>query len=114
MCWDTTTGTAQAHPMQSSEEVDACAVSLDGRIVVSGSVDRSLKVWNTATGALTRTLTQHTESVHALAVRAGSGFYCASGSEDRTVRIWQPQIGRMVRIVRGHGGSNLSLASPSS
>jgi WD40 repeat protein len=95
--------------------------SPDGKTVVTASADRSIKVWE-AGGKLLRTLTQHTEIVHCLAIRptteAGAAdappWSCASGSDDKTVRIWQPGIGRMVRIVRKHEGAIFALAYTSS
>jgi len=89
----------------------------DGELLVTGSADRSLKVWQWPSGRLLRSLGNHTEIVHCLAMRPPVVFagrtlpaYCASGSDDRTVRIWQPGIGRMVRIVRYHEGPVFALA----
>ena len=89
----------------------------DGTIVVSGSADRSIKVWDASSRRLLRTLSNHTDAVHCLGLRptlphAGgiSPDSCASGGDDHTVRIWQPGIGRMVRIVRRHGGPIFCVA----
>jgi WD40 repeat protein len=82
-----------------------------GRIILTASADRSIKVWSTE-GKLLRSLGNHTEIVHKLAVRlTNSGqLECASASDDETVRIWQPQTGRMVRIVRNHNEPVYSIA----
>ncbi len=82
-----------------------------GEIILTASADRSIKVWSTE-GKLLRSLGNHTEIVHQLAVRlTGSGqLECASASDDETVRIWQPLIGRLVRIVRGHDEPVYSIA----
>lgn len=92
------------------------AYTPDGKRLVTSSADRSLKVWNPETGKLLRSFGNHTEIVHALAMRPPVVFagrtlpaYCASGSDDQTVRIWQPGIGRMVRIVRYHDGPIFAL-----
>jgi len=91
--------------------------SRDSATVVTGSTDRSIKVWDAAGGKLRRTLTNHTGAVYCLAGRPlpqggadAAPFACASGGDDRTLRIWQPEIGRMVRIVRGHEGPIFGLA----
>jgi WD40 repeat protein len=89
-----------------SGPVLALAVSPDGQWLCSGSVDQTIRVWDTATWRLVRSLNNHLGTVHSLAFRPASPEgrppYLASSSEDGTVRIWQPTIGRMVRIV-AHG-----------
>jgi WD40 repeat protein len=84
------------------------ALAFGPNCIVTGSADRSLKVWSSK-GELQRTLSQHTEAILALAFRPGTAT-CASAGDDRSVRAWQPEIGRMVRIVRRHEGSILALA----
>lgn len=97
--------------------VTSIAFAPSGKSVLTASADRSLKVWASVDGRLVRTLSHHTEAIHALAVipsspKNGSTLAaCASSGDDRSVRIWQPEIGRMVRIVRQHEGSILALAS---
>ncbi|HEX5176800.1 MAG TPA: WD40 repeat domain-containing protein [Chthoniobacteraceae bacterium] len=91
--------------------VQAAAFSRDGKIILSASLDRSIKVWSSANGALLHSLGQHTDAVHSMAVRpsADAPLVCATAGDDRTVRIWQPSIGRMIRIVRKHEGAILAL-----
>jgi WD40 repeat protein len=100
-----------------SRPVLAAAFSPDGQRLVTASVDRSIKVWDAATGKLQRSFSHHTDIVHCLSFRPRTvvggepvPFYCASGSDDKTVRVWQPEIGRMVRIVRGHEGPIFAVA----
>ncbi|QOV90586.1 WD40 repeat domain-containing protein [Humisphaera borealis] len=94
--------------------VTSVVFSPDSKLIATSSVDRSIKVWTVTDGALLRTLSNHTDSVHAIAGRSHSDpkapWTIASASDDRTVRIWQPGIGRMVRIVRGHEGPVLAVA----
>lgn len=72
------------------------------RRLVSAGVDRSLRVWDSATGKLQHSITIHTGTVNAMAIRpqAPTLPMVASAGDDRTVRFWQPSIGRMVRFVR--------------
>ena len=68
-----------------TETVSALALGPDGTLY-SGSVDDTIKVWNTDG---TCVLTDHTNTVWALAVKADGTLY--SGSWDRTIKVWEPQ-----------------------
>ncbi len=91
-----------------TEWVSAVAVAeLDGRpVVISGSGDRTVRVWDLATGTpLSRPFTGHTDWVRAVAVaKLDNRPVAISGSTDGTVRMWdlvkrQPVRG-IVRAVR--------------
>jgi WD40 repeat protein len=80
------------------------AVFLDAEQCISGGVDQTIRVWQSADGTLLRTLNNHTQAVNGLKMQPGitgtSTDLLASISEDRTVRIWQPRIGRLVKFAR--------------
>ena len=69
--WDLASGrelrTLEGH----SEGVHGVAVSADGRLAVSASVDKTLKVWDVGSGRELRTLTGHSDYVNGVAVSAG-------------------------------------------
>ncbi len=60
--------------------------------LISGSHDRTVKVWDTSTAACTAALTWHTHVVSSVAALPGAGRI-ASGSWDKTVRLWDLQAG---------------------
>jgi len=64
------------------------AFSPDGKQVASGSYDRTIKLWNSQTGQLLRTLAGHDKAVWSVAFNP-QGHTLASGSEDETIKIWQ-------------------------
>ncbi|XP_008571570.1 PREDICTED: WD repeat, SAM and U-box domain-containing protein 1 isoform X2 [Galeopterus variegatus] len=66
----------------------ACAFSHDGRMLVSGSVDKSVIVYDINTENILHTLTQHTRYVTTCAF-APNILLLATGSMDKTVNIWQ-------------------------
>jgi hypothetical protein len=79
----------------------AVAVSPDGRFIVSGSSDHTVKVWELESGRLLRSLEGHTGGVRAVAV-SPDGRFIVSGSEDRTVKVWELESGRLLRSLKGH------------
>ncbi|MGW5158050.1 nSTAND1 domain-containing NTPase [Nonomuraea wenchangensis] len=79
----------------------AVGFSPDGR-VVTGGVDRTVRIWEPATGAH-RALRGHTDEVMGLAV-SRDGRRVAGASRDGTVRIWEVDGAGDPRILRGHDG----------
>ena len=64
------------------------AVFPDGRRVVSGSNDKTLKVWAVATGKCVATLEGHRWEVFGVAVVPDDGLRIVSGSSDNTLKFW--------------------------
>ncbi|XP_021253302.1 WD repeat, SAM and U-box domain-containing protein 1 isoform X2 [Numida meleagris] len=71
-----------------SAPVLACAFSYDGQMLVSGSVDKCVIIYETNTGNILHTLSQHTRYVTTCAF-APHSLLLATGSMDKTVHIWQ-------------------------
>jgi WD40 repeat protein len=83
--------------------VMACAVTPDGRHVVSASEDKTLKVWELATGRALATFEGHTGEVRACAVTP-DGRHVVSASQDQTLKIWELATGRALATLEGHTG----------
>ena len=73
----------------------------DGRRAVSGSDDRTLKVWDLEQGALLATLEGHGDGVWAVAVTP-DGRRAVSGSDDRTLKVWDLEQGALLATLEGH------------
>ena len=86
--------------------VMALAVTGDGR-VVSGSDDRTVKVWDLNSGQEQRTLSEHGGGVRTLAL-TGDGRV-VFGSYDGTVRLWDLNS-RQQRTLQRHGSAVMALA----
>jgi len=67
--------------------VNACAVTPDGRHVISASSDKTLKVWELESGREVATLEGHTAWVSACAVMP-DGRHVISASGDHTLKVW--------------------------
>ena len=72
--------------------VTALAFTADGRWIASGGQDKTIRIWEIATGREQRILTGHTNAITALAF-SPNGQELASSSEDGTVRMWDPATG---------------------
>lgn len=77
------------------------ALSPRGHILVTGSWDKTIKVWNVATGQLLRTLMGHQEAVWSVAL-AADGKTLASGSSDQQIKIWNLPTGQLIHTLTGH------------
>ena len=63
------------------------AFSPNGKQVVSGSSDKSVKLWNIETGTCESTMTCHSDGVSSVAFSV-DGQWVVSGSMDKTIRLW--------------------------
>ncbi|KAF5336614.1 hypothetical protein D9611_006459 [Ephemerocybe angulata] len=75
--------------------------SWDGAKIISGSTDKTVRIWDASTGKVQRVLDGHSNSVTSVAI-SGDGSWIASGSDDRTVRIWNAKLGTEQRALTGH------------
>jgi len=91
--------------------VSSVACSPDGRKIISGSEDRTVRIWDGETGTATsQPLVGHTRSVSSVAY-SPYGRYIISGSEDETIQIWDAETGAAVgEPLDGHNRSVCSVA----
>jgi len=97
------------HPVGHTDKVWSVAYSPDGRYVLSGSSDDTLKLWNVSSGAEIRTFQGHTDSVRSVAF-SPDGSYALSGSNDGTLKLWEVSSGDEIRTFQGHTGWVQSVA----
>ncbi|WP_437994096.1 TIR domain-containing protein [Sorangium sp. So ce145] len=84
-----------------SNWVYACTISPDGQRVVSASGDKTLKVWDLATGQLLSTLEGHPEQINACAI-SPDGQRVVSASGDKTLKVWDLATGTLLSTLEGH------------
>src|SRR5262249_26167917 len=75
----------------------------------SASQDKTMKLWDVATGRETLTLRGHTVGINNVAY-SPDGRRLASAS-DATVRLWDAATGQEILTLRGHTARGLRVAS---
>jgi Tol biopolymer transport system component len=82
-----------------SGAVTTVAFAPGGRTLVSGSTDKSLKIWDAGSGQILKTMTGDSDTVSSVAYLP-SGKRIISGSYDRSVVIWDADTGEAIRTLR--------------
>jgi tetratricopeptide (TPR) repeat protein len=75
--------------------------SPDGKRIVSGSDDKTLKMWDAMTGQETFTLEGHTGEVFCVAF-SPDGKRFVSGSADKTLKVWDATSSKEMLTLTGH------------
>jgi len=73
--------------------------SHDGKTLVSGSWDNTIKLWNESTGQEILTLKGHEGPVWSVNFSPDEGKTLVSGSDDGTIKLWNVEI---VQTLKGH------------
>jgi WD40 repeat protein len=85
------------------------ALAPDSRRVVSGSYDKTLRVWDLESGQTLRTRQGHTKSVTAVALTP-DGLCGVSCSGERNLRVWDLESSEPLRTLQGHTNSVYAVA----
>ena len=85
--WDVASGQSLRTLEGHTRPCRRVAFSPDGKTVVSGSGDGTVRVWDVASGQSLRTLEATPTAVKAVAF-SPDGKTVVSGSGDRTLRVW--------------------------
>jgi len=94
--------------LRGHEDVGSVAFSPDGLLIVTGSGDRSARVWDANTGGELVVLRSDDDVVYVGFSPDGSRI--VTGSNDRTARVWDTATGRELAALRGHEGGVKSAA----
>jgi WD40 repeat protein len=89
--------------------VTSVCFSADGRHALSGSADRTLRLWEVATGRCLRVFEGHEGGVTAVCLRP-DGRHALSGGSDATLRLWDVATGRCLGTYGGQADVITSVA----
>jgi WD40 repeat protein/serine/threonine protein kinase len=81
--------------------VKSVAISPDGRKALSGSEDKTLKLWNLEKGKCLCTFEGHTAGVNSVVI-SPDGCQALSGGNDKTLKLWNLEKGKCLRTFEGH------------
>jgi WD40 repeat protein len=101
--------------------VTSVTLSSDGKLALSGSKDKSVRLWDTATGKQLHRFPDHQETVQSvafardgrLAASGGGGEYQGSAwnpGRDHDIRVWDVPGRKQYRELHGHTAPVLCLA----
>jgi eukaryotic-like serine/threonine-protein kinase len=84
-----------------TSSVTSVAWSPDGQSILTGSFDKTAKIWGVATERTTLTFNKHTAGVTAVAW-SPDGNQAVTGSVDQSAKIWDTRTGKESHSLVGH------------
>jgi len=106
--WDVR-GKAKVWSVQAPPPITSLACSSDGKYVLSGHHDGTLRVWDAAGGQEMATLRGHASMVAAVAF-SPTGDRFVSASHDHTIKLWDTDACEAVLTLTGHTGEVTGVA----
>jgi WD40 repeat protein len=84
-----------------NDNIESVCFSPDGKTVLSGSYDKTIKLWNVETGTCIRTFEGHNKSIQSVCF-SPDGKTVLSSSWDDTIRLWDVETGICIQLFEGH------------
>jgi len=92
---------AEIHFFDTNARMTSVAFSPNSSIIVSGSNDKTIKIWDAKSKTLVTTLEGHSEVVTSVAFNP-DGSLLASGSIDKTIKIWDVKKMTLTATLKKH------------
>jgi WD40 repeat protein len=84
-----------------TDGINCVSMTPDGKKAISGSQDKTLRLWDLERGECLRTLYGHTDGIDCVSMTP-DGKKAISGSQDKTLRLWDLERGECLRTLYGH------------
>jgi len=88
--------------------VASIVMTKDQQHIVSAGLDKSIKIWNLASGECVKTLTGHKDCISSI-VLTEDQQHIISGSSDQTIKIWEAATGECVKTIIDHTDNVASI-----
>jgi WD40 repeat protein len=92
-----------------TKDINALAFSPDGSTLLSGSDDKTARLWDLRTNRTKALLRSHVLPVTAVEY-SRDGKTAITGSDDATLKFWSTQTGKGLKTLTSHEGQSYSLA----
>ena len=111
-----TTSTIKSQPkifIQSghTDAITTLDSSIDGNIIITGSIDKTIKIWSLKNKKLLRTIRGHIKKISSVALST-NGNIIASSSSDGTIRIWDIKTGQQLQILKNINPVKKAILTP--
>jgi len=106
-CNDELSEASVQRAMTSGSPASSSSINRKKPLLITGSLDNTIKLWDIETGKSAQTFFGHIEGVWAV---AGDKLRLVSGSHDRTIKVWSREEGRCTTTLVGHQAAVSCLA----
>ena len=94
------TGSQTAILSGHTDWINSLTFSLDGTLLVSGSSDKAVKLWDVQTGGVIRTFCDNATAVSSVAISADCAVIASAGFQDKAIHLWNVQTGEYCQVIK--------------
>ncbi|KAJ3683167.1 hypothetical protein LUZ60_013394 [Juncus effusus] len=99
--WDASTGTQKCNPLEASAKLEWIKWHPKGNVIIGGSEDASVYMWNVDNQMLLNSFFGHSDVVTCGDFTPDGKIIC-TGSDDKTLRVWNPRTAESIHEIGGY------------